>query len=305
MWEMNCKGAMTVFINYLGYCLRQAIISVSRNRWPALVSAAMIAVALAILGGFLLAAANINQVMKNVQSNLEIAVFLDTTADIPELEDKIEQLEGVTSLNFVDKHAGLQEFGRSLGDEALLEELTGENNPLPHAFLVRGGSAGLIPGLAGQIEGFSGVESVDYGGELVQNITRISGWLNSISIAISVLLAVGAIFLVGTTVRLSVAIRREEIEIMKHLGAGNRFIRLPFLLEGLAIGFTGTLAALTALGLAYHRFALFLIQSSPLFFLHPVTAPVKLILIFGGLLLLGIAMGGLGGIYSIRRFSGV
>lgn len=300
--ETNCKGVMTVFINYLNYCLRQAIMAVSRNRWLALVSAGMIAVSLAILGGFLLAAVNTDQVMQNIQSNLEIAVFLDTTADIPELEDKIDRLEGVSDLKFVDKHAGLQEFGRSLGDEALLEELTGKNNPLPDAFRVRGASAGLIPGLAGQIEDFSGVESVDYGGELVQSITRISGWVKKFSIAISVLLAVGAIFLVGTTIRLSVVIRQEEIGIMKHLGASNWFIRLPFLLEGLAIGFTGTLAALTALGLAYYRFALFLIQSSPLFFLHPVTAPSMLILIFGGLLLLGIAMGGLGSIFSIRRF---
>ena len=302
MWETNYKGAMTVFINYLKYCLRQTVISVSRNRWLALVSAGMIAVSLAILGGFLLVAVNTDQIMQNIQSNLEIAVFLDDGAPVNELEDEIGLLEGVAEFKFIDKHDGLQDFGRSLGDETLLKELTGKNNPLPHAFRVKGASAAQIPALAGQIEELSGVESVDYGGELVKSITRISGWMNSLSVAISILLAVGAIFLVGTTIRLSVVIRQEEIGIMKHLGASNWFIRLPFLLEGLAIGFTGTLAALAALGLIYYRFALFLIQSSPLFFLHPVTAPGKLTLIFGGLLLLGIAMGGLGSIFSIRRF---
>ncbi|MGI6615337.1 MAG: permease-like cell division protein FtsX [Dethiobacteria bacterium] len=293
---------MAMFINYLNYCLRQAIISLSRNRWLALVSAGMIAVSLAILGGFLLVAVNTDQVMRNIQSNLEIAVFLDEGADIPVLEEEIAKLDGISGLRYVDKHHGLEEFGRSLGDEALLEELTGENNPLPDAFRVRGVSAAAIPALAGQIEQLPGVESVDYGGELVKSITRISSWLNSFSIAVSILLAMGAIFLVGTTIRLSVVIRQEEIGIMKHLGASNWFIRLPFLLEGLTIGFGGTLAALAALGLLYYRFALFLIEKSPLFFLHPVTSPAMLIFIFGGLLLLGIAMGGLGSIFSIRRF---
>lgn len=291
-----------MLINYLKYCFRQTVISISRNRWLALVSAGMIAVSLAILGGFLLVAVNTNQVMQNIQSNLEVAVFLDDAADIPALEKKIVQLDGISSYRFVDRHHGLQEFGRSLGDEALLEELTGESNPLPDLFRVRGTEAGLIPALAGQIEQFPGVESVDYGRELVQSITRVSGWLNSISIGISALLAVGAIFLVGTTIRLSVVIRHEEIEIMKHLGASNWFIRLPFLLEGLAIGWGGTLVAMAALGLVYYRFAVFLIQKSPIFFLRPVTAPAQLILIFAGLLVLGTAMGGLGSIFSIRRF---
>lgn len=291
-----------MFINYLKYCLRQAVVSLSRNRWLALISAGMIAVSLAILGGFLLGAVNVDQVMKNVQSNLEIAVFLNESADIPALEEKIAQLDGISSLRFIDRHKGLEEFGRSLGDEALLEELTGESNPLPDAFRVRGVSVELIPELAGQIERFSGVESVDYGGELVLSITSISGWLNSFSIAVSALLAVGAIFLVGTTIRLSVVIRQEEIGIMKHLGASNWFIRLPFLLEGLAIGFAGTLVSLTVMGLVYYRLAAFLSQKSPLFFLQPVMDGGLLFLVFGGLLLLGVAMGGLGSIFSIRRF---
>lgn len=291
-----------MFINYLRYCLRQTAVSVSRNRWLALVSAGMIAVSLAILGGFLLVALNTNQIMRNVQSNLEIAVFLEDGADIPDLEGRLGRLEGISSCRFIDKHQGLQEFGQSLGDEALLQELTGEGNPLPDLFLVKGAAAGSIPALAGQIQQLPGVESIDYGGELVQSIIRLSRWLNSFSIVISVLLAVGAIFLVGTTIRLSVVIRQEEITIMKHLGASNWFVRLPFMLEGLAIGFSGSAVALAALGLLYHRFALLLSQKSPLFFLQPVTLPGKLMLIFAGLLLLGTAMGGLGSVFSIRRF---
>jgi len=291
-----------MLINYIKYCFRQAVISLSRNRWLALVSAGMIAVSLAILGGFLLAAVNSNQAMQNIQSNLEIVIFLKDGADISNLEKKINQLEGIAGCTFVDKHCGLQEFGRSLGDEALMAELAGENNPLPDIFRVRAREGELVPVLAGQIEQLPGVESVDYGKELVQTITGISSWLYWISVSISSLLAVGAIFLVGTTIRLSVLIRHEEIGIMKQLGASDWFIRLPFLLEGFTIGWTGTLAAIIALGLVYYQFAALLLRKSPLFFLQPVTAPGILASIFGGLLLLGTAMGGLGSVFSIRRF---
>ena len=85
---MNSKGVITMLINYLNYCFRQAVISVSRNRWLALVSAGMIAVSLSILGGFLLMAVNTNQVMQNIQSNLEVAVFLDDAADIGFRKDR-------------------------------------------------------------------------------------------------------------------------------------------------------------------------------------------------------------------------
>ena len=291
-----------MLINSLKYCLRQAIISLTRNRWLALVTAGMIAVSLAILGGFLLAALNMGQIMANIQSNLEMAVFLEDGADIDAVRDKLSGLEGVSSCKFIDRHQGLQEFGQSLGDEALVQELTGESNPLPDIFRVRTKKAELIPLLAGEIRALPGVESVDYGEELAQTINRLSRWSNSISIAVSSLLALGAIFLVGTTIRLSVVIRQEEIGIMKHLGAGDWFIRLPFLLEGLTIGWLGTLTAIAALGALYYQFSLLLLRKSPLFFLQPVTAPGMLLRVFGGLLLLGTAMGGLGSIFSIRRF---
>ncbi len=289
-------------INSLKYCLRQALTSVSRNRWLALVSAGMIAVSLAILGGFLLAAVNVNQIMQNIQSNLEIAVFLEDNADAAVLHHELDLLEGVLNYDFIDRHRGLQEFGRSMGDEALVEELTGESNPLPDVFRVRAKEGELVPVLAEQIGQLPGVENVDYGRELAQTITGISRRLNTVSIAISLLLAVGAVFLIGTTIRLSVVIRHEEIGIMKHLGASDWFIRLPFLLEGLAIGWTGTLATVVVLGLAYYRLAELLLRNSPLFFLQPVTAPGVLAFIFAGLLVLGTAMGGLGSIFSIRRF---
>ena len=82
---------------------------------------------------------------------------------------------------------------------------------------------------------------------------------------ISVLLALGAVFLIVTTIRLSVIARQEEISIMKYLGASDAFIRFPFLLEGMIMGWLGTLASTMALGAVYNKIAAFLQQDALIF----------------------------------------
>lgn len=289
-------------LNAFKYCMRQTFVSLSRNRWLALVSAGMIAISLAILGGFLFFAINLNQAMQNIRTNLELIVLLDDHADHREIENRLVEHSSVTGCRFVSREDGLKEFGKTLGDNSLIEELQGEYNPLPDIFRVRAGETGQVATLAEEISGYPGVETVEYGEEIVSVLSTIISWINRVSLLVSALLAVGAVFLIVTTIRLSVMIRQEEIGIMKYLGAGDWFIRLPFLLEGLIIGWTGTLFSTVSMAVAYHQLASFLKNNTLVFFIQPVTAPEKLVPIFGGILLLGTIMGGLGSILSIRRF---
>ena len=217
-------------INSLRYCPRQTSRSFSRNKWLALVSASMIAISLGILGGSLLAAVNTNQIMINIQSNLEMAVFLVEDADQEAIEAQLDGLPGITDYRFVSRDDGLREFARSLNAQSLFKELEGENNPLPDMFRVRAAEAELVPELAQKIEGLAGVESVEYGEELVDMLVRVSRWVNRASLTVSIRHA-GAIFLIVTTIRLSVLARQEEVSIMKYLGASDWFVRLPFLLK--------------------------------------------------------------------------
>lgn len=108
--------------------------------------------------------------------------------------------------------------------------------------------------------------------------------------------------MVVTTIRFSVLARQEEIGIMKYLGASNWFIRLPFILEGMVIGWTGTLVATAVLGSAYYRFATSLQQMAMVFFLQPVTDMSKLLPLFAGLLVMGTLLGGFGSIVSVHKF---
>lgn len=289
-------------INSFKYCLRQTFVSLRRNMWLAVVSAGMIAISLAILGAFLLVAVNSNQFMRNIESNVEIGVFLHDGADLPAIESRLAALEGVRSFAFVSKHQGLEEFGRSIGDPTLFKGLEGENNPLPDMFRVRAHQADLVPGLALLIRDFPGVEVVDYGEEMVARVIKITGWINRLTLTVSLLLALGAVLLIITTIRLSVLARQDEVGIMKYLGASDGYIRFPFLLEGMLMGWVGTLTAMISLGAAYYRLAAMLQREALVFFLQPVTSPEQLVPIFGGLLLLGTFIGGLGSLISIRRF---
>lgn len=289
-------------LNIIKYCLRQGVVSLFRNFWLALVTAGMIAVSLAILGGFLLVALNVGQILHSIAGNVEISVFLHEDADPELIQSRMAALDGVREYTFITREQGLADFGRALGDSALFAGLTGETNPLPDMFRVRAGDSALVETLAGEIRAFPGVEFVDYGEELVTRLLGITRWLNALFLGVSSLLAASAVFLIVTIIRLSVMARQEEIGVMKYLGASNFFIRAPFFLEGMVMGWAGALSAAVALGAAYHRLAFSLQRDALIFFLQPVTDPEKLWPVFAGLLVLGTVMGGLGSLLSVRRF---
>ncbi len=288
--------------NSFRYCMRQSVVSLLRNLWLAVVTAGIIAISLGILGGFLLLAVNADQMIINIESNVEIGVFLEDGGNIESVRQQLDNHTGIHSYTFVSKEQGLDDFSRSLGDRVLLVGMEGEDNPLPDLFRVRALKAEDVPAIAAEIASSPHVELADYGEELVGRLLTITGWVNTLFLAISMLLALGAILLIITTIRLSVLARQDEISIMKYLGASNWFIRFPFLLEGMTMGWIGTVAAAAALAVLYYRLASSLQQEALTFLIQPVTDTARLLPIFIGLLLLGTLMGGFGSFISVRRF---
>lgn len=290
-------------LNSVCYGLRQTFVSLLRNLWLALASSAMIAISLIILGAFLLVAVNAGQFMRVIESTVEINVFLKEDADVRGIQQRLHGLGGVEQVTFVPKEQGLAEFQRSMGDRAdLLSGFEGENNPLPDSFRVRAESADLVPAVAHQISFYAGVDKVRYGEEYVEKLVKITRWVNVICLGAIAVLTVAAVFLIVITIRLSVVARQDEISIMKYLGASNWFVRGPFVLEGMLVGFTGALLAVAALGVGYYYLVAALWQMTMLFFVQPVTDTAVLTPIMGGLLALGLLMGGVGSLISVRKY---
>ncbi len=291
-------------LNRLVYCLRLAIQALTRNFWMAVASAGMIAVSLGILGSFLLIAINASQLMKTVESSVEINVFLAEGADKELLDERIQQLSGIDSCVFVPKERALEEMREALGENRDILDGLEEDNPLPDGYRIKAERAELVPVIARQIQEMPGVKKVRYGQGWVEKLIAITRWLNAVSLGAAGLLAVAAVFLIVTTVRLSVVARQQEVSVMKFLGASNWFVRLPFLMEGMAVGLIGALVSTAFLAGGYYYLTLE-VEKASLFFLRLVNDPRLLVPVFGGLLCLGLAMGGLGSMVSIRKFLNV
>lgn len=288
--------------NSLRYSLRQGVVSLRRNALLALVTTSMVAVSLAILGGFMLLSANVHTIVRTIESNVEIAVFATMDADVNALRAELDRVQGVSEIVFVPRDEGLRELGRSLGDPDLFLVFTPQNNPLPDVFRLRLQAAEQVSSVAEVVLTLKGVDAVDYGEALVTQLLGMTRWVSGLLVATSALLGLGAVFLVVAIIRLSVMARQEEIGVMKYLGASNGFIRLPFVLEGTVMGFLGAVLASLALWLLYDGLVAGLQgMALPLLF-HPVTGLAELGFVFGIMLVLGTSVGAFGSLLAVRKY---
>lgn len=288
--------------NSLRYSLRQGVVSLRRNAVLVLVTTSMVAVSLAILGGFMLLSANVRQIVHTVETNVEIAVFARMDADVNALRGRLTDVQGVSEIVFVPRAEGLRELGQSLGDPDLFQVFTAQNNPLPDVFRLRVQTVDQVSSVAEALRNINGVDTVDYGEELITQLLAFTRWVSGLLVATSALLGLGAVFLVVAIIRLSVIARQEEIGVMKYLGASNGFIRLPFVFEGIVMGFFGALLASFALWLLYDALIAGLKGMALPLLLHPITGLAELGVVFGTILVLGTLVGASGSLLAVRKY---
>jgi cell division transport system permease protein len=290
-------------LNTFIYYFREAFHSILRNSWLSLASIGVVAVSLLILGSSLLLVLNANNIADNLESSVEISVFLKdetTPEEVEELEDTLGALPGVAELKFVSKQEALEEMQDNFGEQRDVLAGLEEKNPLPDTFRVKTQTVEQVVPLAREMAAYPQVDQVRYGQGVVEKLLELSRWVRTAGLVTMVLLAIAAIFLIATTIRLSVFARRKEIGIMKFLGATNWFVRFPFLLEGMFLGLAG---ALLAVGAVYYGY-LSLIRSIQISlpFMQLVTDRSLLMPMLEGLLVLGLAFGAVGSLISLRKF---
>jgi cell division transport system permease protein len=266
-------------------------------------SVGVVAVSLLILGSSLLLVLNANSIAANLESSVEITVFLKdkTSSDqIKTLENKIKAQPEVTEVRFVSKDAALEEMKKNFGDKQ--DILTGleDKNPLPDALRIKTSVVEQVEPLAHQLESFEQIDQVRYGQGVVEKLLALSKWVRTAGLVTMVLLGVAAVFLIATTIRLSVFARRKEIGIMKMLGATNWFVRFPFLLEGMFLGLTGALLAVIAVYFGYLSLIGRIEISLP--FIQLVSDHNILVPLVEALLGLGLGIGAAGSMISLRKF---
>ncbi len=296
-------GYTAMSFNTMVYYWREALQSIARNSWLSAASVGTVAVSLLIVGFFALLVINANEFTRDIESGLEIRVILkdgQSRGSLDKIRSEIEKQPGVSMVEFISRDQALEEMRRSLKNRSDVLEGLQNDNPLPDAYRVRAARADQIPGLAENIEGLEGVDQVIYGGGLVEKLVSATLWLRWAGAGILVLLCLAAVFLISTTIRMSVFARRREIGIMVLLGATNWFVRFPYLLEGMILGFLGASLAAGAVYLGYVTLVGYIDRFLP--FIHPVSDRTTIFAVLGGMLGAGLFIGSLGSVFSIRKF---
>jgi cell division transport system permease protein len=290
-------------IKTLTYYFREAFQSIIRNSWISVASVGVVAVSLLILGTSLLLVINANNIAANLESSVEISVFLKdkiTPDELQDLENNIADMPEATQVVFVSRQQALEEMRENFGEKREILAGLEEKNPLPDALRIKTATAQQVAPLAAQLEAFDQVDQVRYGQGVVEKLLALSKWVRTAGLITMVLLGVAAVFLIATTIRLSVYARRKEIGIMKFLGATNWFVRFPFVLEGMILGLAGSLLAVIVVYTGYISLIDNIQLSLPFMQLVTDRSLIKPLML--GLLAAGLAIGAAGSTISMRSF---
>jgi cell division transport system permease protein len=291
-------------INTITHFIKDAFISLKRNKTISIASVITVLITFFVLGIFLLVANNINNGINTVQNKVELKVFLKDDIkliDQREIEIKLREIKGVKDVVYQSKEDEYKNFQSTTNNnEGLLKGYTFQNNPFNASFTVKLEAPEYASAVSDGIKDFQGIESIGDQQALVDKIIGIVKGVKIIGFGLFVILVGVSIFLIMNTTKLTVYSRRREVGIMKFVGATDWFIRWPFVIEGMVIGLIGAMLACGALFVAYN--ALITWISAQLAFISLVPTTYILSTISWEFMLGGIVVGGIASIIALRKF---
>ena len=241
----------------LQYAFDEAVASLWRGRRSGVLSTSTIGLALFVLGGFLLATANLQRLGDEWSRSAEMSVYLTDDATMEQrraIEGMLTTGPLIAGAEFVSKTQALERFTQTFADLATTVA-TLDSNPLPASYEVRlqpqTGASAAVDDLAGRLRKTAGVADVRYDRQWIERLTSTIGIVRIVGLALASVLIVAAALTVATVVRLALYARRDEIEIMQLVGAPQAYIRGPFVVEGVLQGGIGALVALLLLSVTY------------------------------------------------------
>jgi cell division transport system permease protein len=277
------------------YSVGEGLKGLRRAKFATLVSIFTIFISLVIIGLFLVFIFNVNWIMNQIRSRMELEIFIDnsfTTDRIETLRSQLEDIEGIESIRFVSKEDAAEAFRNEVGQD-IFEIL--DDNPLPPSFQVKlkpeFQTSATAEKISSQLAQFDGVDEVLYRRDIMVLLERYFRLFLIISLGVGLVLTIGSVFLIYNTIKLIILSRRSVIEIMKLVGATRRFIRRPFIVEGIIQGIWGGLLAALFFKL------LFQFMKNQLPELIVVTQTVYALLI-----ILGVLFGMVGSMFALRKF---
>lgn len=287
------------------YTIKQGIINIFRNKWFSLASIATISACLFLFGLFFAILINVDSIVKTAQEGVSVTIFFDegiSEERIVEIGEMIDKRPEVSKKRFISAEEAWETFKVDyLGEYS--DGFT--ENPLEDSasYEIYMNDVSLQPALVTYLEGVEGIRTVNRSEVTAASLTGINALLAYVSIGIIAILFAVSIFLISNTVTIGISVRKEEISIMKYIGATDFFVRSPFVIEGMLIGAVGALIPLGIIFVIYNHVIEYIVTEFAS--ISNLLAFVPVEKVFGQLLpvslIMGIGIGFLGSITTVRK----
>jgi cell division transport system permease protein len=288
-------------IRSLGFLAREAAMNIGRHGLITMASISTVSISLSILGGFLLVAYQLHTVAEALPRRMEIHAFARTglpRSESLKVVNRIRAMRGVVEVRLVPREKAWLAFQQRYPQKTDLEGL--RENPLPDKYEVRTKKPEQIFWVAKAIGALPQVAHVSESTKVLENLLRIARLVRLVGITCAALLLLATVAVISNAIRITLFSRRREIRIMQLVGATNGFIRLPFMFEGIFDGAAGAALACGVVAGGYHYLSQAALTSVPL--LSELQIAVPFLHLLTVLTSLGILIGALGSMISIRRF---
>jgi cell division transport system permease protein len=285
--------------------IKKAFQDIFRNRFLNTVSITTIVLSVLIVSTTALFFINANDIMNSWKKGIKIMAYLNPNvpeSDLPDIRHKIQKMYGVEKVQFISKEDALETLKKQMNRQlSILTDL--KENPLPDAFEIRMISSSQswdkVETLSKKIESLPSVEEVEYGKRWLSRFEKVFNLFRLAGYSLGGIFFMATIFIIANTIRLVLYARREELDIMRLVGASSGFIKIPFYIEGIIIGVLGGI-----IGLAILFGAFFIISSkvdqdfvSGLFHIRFLPLWSLIVILFGTML-----VGWLGCYLSLKQF---
>lgn len=289
--------------------IKEGFRGVGRHWGMSLSAAVAVTITLIMVSIFLVFSFNLQSFTRDIESSLEISVTVDYDYEGQDQLDRIEKelqgIKGVDTVTFSDKDAEFDYFLNSFDDETTreaFEPFKGDENPMMDAFYIEAKSGDVIESIAAKAKTIEGVSEVSYGGQSTLDLVGAMTSIRRVGAVIVVAMMLLAIMLIQNAIKLTISSRKDEITIMRNVGATNGFIRSPFLIEGMITGALGSVIPV-ALTVFVYQYLYKLTGGHMITSLFSLVKPYPFIYQVSGILVvIGIVVGFVGSWISVTKY---
>ena len=292
-------------IDSIFFLIKTALKNVFKNWLLTIASVSILAVCLVVLGSVMLIVSNINIFIDDIGDESQIALYIEedlSVEEITRINEELHKIPNIGNINYKSNSMILEEYKESLGEDAVLfEDL--EADTFRNSFIFNIKDLEKFDQTIYEVEKIDGIATIKERRDVIEKIINIQEVLMFLSFCIVLLFVVISMVIITNTVKISVYAKKEEIWLMKYVGATDAFIEAPYFMEGIIIGLTAGVIAIISQIYVYNNVLSPIL--SDLGFANPLNINSVMTLIVIGFLAVGAIIGTIGSAYPVKKYLNV